>query len=109
MKRGTRIWLWFALIMGICTTILNVRHGRWPSVMIAVVALVGLCIILFKQMKIGFYLMAGAYVIAFIVGSYSGIGDGLLPVKAIGISLVGSVIVPGITYIFLKDQLEVMK
>lgn len=109
MKKGTKIWLWLAFIMSISTIGLNVYHGRWPSVMTAIVALIGLTIVLFKAMKIGFYLMAGAYLIAFIVGSYSGIiSSGLSPMIAVGGSLIGSVIVPGITYLFLRSEWQVL-
>ncbi len=54
MRRSTKVWLWFALILCAATTVLNASYGRIPSVVVAIVSLIGLCLLLFKQKKQGF-------------------------------------------------------
>jgi Zn-dependent protease with chaperone function len=101
MRRSTKVWLWFALILCAATTVLNASYGRIPSVVVAIVSLIGLCLLLFKQKKQGFLLMCGCYVLSFViavVGSLS--SDALL--LSIVMSFVGSILVPGITWLFLR-------
>lgn len=43
MKNATKIWLWIALVLCVCTTGLNLSQRRWLSVAIALVSIVGLC------------------------------------------------------------------
>mgnify|MGYP005803382725 CR=1 FL=1 len=47
MKKPAKIWLWIALVLCVCTTGLNLSEGRWLSVAIAVVSIIGLCALLF--------------------------------------------------------------
>ena len=57
MNKASKIWLWVALVLCVCTTGLNLSEGRWLSVGIAVVSIIGLCILLFGQRKAGFIIM----------------------------------------------------
>ena len=57
MKKSSKIWLWIALVLCVCTTALNLSEGRWLSVAIAVVSILGLCALLFTQRKIGYIVM----------------------------------------------------
>ena len=49
MKKGTKIWLWIALILCIATTALNAASGRILSVVIALGSIAGLCLLLFRE------------------------------------------------------------
>ena len=109
MKKSTKIWLWIALIICVATTIMNATMGRWPSVIVAAVAIIGLCLLLFKEMKSGFILMCCCYVVSFIIGVYGGItGDTNVAISII-MSFIGSALIPCITAIFLRGQWDRLK
>ena len=46
MRKAAKIWLWCALALSVATTLLNAFSGRMLSVVIALAALAGLCILL---------------------------------------------------------------
>lgn len=104
MKKGTKIWLWFALVLSVCTTILNATEGRVLSVIIAIVALAGLCLLLLKQKKMGFDIMCACNAVSFLVGAYGSIQGGAGVVLSIVMSLIGAAIIPGITFLFIRSQ-----
>lgn len=103
MKKATKIWLWVALVLCVCTTGLNLSEGRWLSVAIAVVSILGLCAVLFARRKLGFIVMCVCAVGSFVVGASQNMAD-LGPALAIGMSLIGSALVPVITGLFLKGD-----
>lgn len=103
MKKSARIWLWIALVLCVCTTILNLTEGRWLSVAIAVVSIAGLCALLFARRKAGYIVMCLCAVGSFAVGVAQNIGT-LGAVMAIVMSLIGSALVPVITGLFIKSQ-----
>lgn len=108
MKRSAKIWLWIALVLCAATTVLNATRGRIPSVVIALVSLVGLVILLFQQKKAGFILMCCCYVLSFVVAVTGSLSGGNLLVSIL-MSLIGSLLVPGITWLFIRrdwDQLR---
>ena len=109
MKKSTKIWLWFALILCAATTVLNASYGRWPSVVIAVVSLVGLGLLLFRQKKFGFFLMCICYVLSFLVGVVGGASGGTSLAVSIAMSLIGSALVPVVTALFLRGQWDQLK
>lgn len=104
MNKKTKIWLWVAIVISACTTILNLTYGRIPSVVIAIVSIVGLFILLFKEKKIGFQLVCVCYILSFIIGIVSGISEGTGVFASVIMSLIGSALIPGITALFLKGQ-----
>lgn len=109
MTKGTKIWLWFALVLSTATTILNGFSGRVLSVIIALAALGGLCILLFTQKKWGFLLMCVCYVLSFGNGVYQGIAGESGLATAVVMSFIGSALIPGITYGFLRKSWEKLK
>ena len=109
MKKGTKIWLWIALILCIATTALNAASGRILSVVIALGSIAGLCLLLFREKKMGFWLLCGCYVLSFVNGVVSGILGGTNIVATVVMSLIGSRLVPGITYLFLRGQMDQLK
>ena len=108
MKKATKIWLWFALVLCVCTTALNLSEGRWLSVAIAVVSIAGLCALLFAQRKVGYLVMCVCAVGSFLVGAAQNIQLLGAP-TAILMSLIGAALVPGITGLFLKSQWQQLR
>ncbi len=108
MKKSAKIWLWIALVICVCTTILNLTEGRWLSVAIAVVSIVGLCVLLFGQRKLGYIVMCVCAVGSFAVGVAQNMGE-LGAAMAIVMSLIGSALVPVITGLFIKSQWKDLK
>ena len=103
MKKSAKIWLWIALVLCVCTTGLNLSEGRWLSVAIAVVSIIGLCVLLFGQRKAGYIVMCLCAVGSFAVGVGQNIGE-LGAALAIAMSFIGSALVPVITGLFIKSQ-----
>ena len=102
MSKASKIWLWIALVMCVCTTGLNLSEGRWLSVGIAVISIIGLCILLFGQRKAGFVIMCVCAVGSFVVGASQNFAQ--LGAMSILMSLIGSALVPVITGLFIKSQ-----
>ena len=102
MSKASKIWLWIALVMCVCTTGLNLSEGRWLSVGIAVISIIGLCMLLFGQRKAGFVIMCMCAVGSFVVGASQNFAQ--LGAMSILMSLIGSALVPVITGLFIKSQ-----
>ena len=102
MSKASKIWLWIALVLCVCTTGLNLSEGRWLSVGIAVISIIGLCILLFGQRKAGFVIMCVCAVGSFVVGASQNFAQ--LGAMSILMSLIGSALVPVITGLFIKSQ-----
>ena len=109
MTKGTKIWLWCALVLCALTTILTAASGRWLSVAIAVVSLGGLCVLLFTQKKWGFILMCVCYILSFCNGVYQGVIGESGMLAAIVMSFIGSALVPVVTYLFLRKSWNELK
>ena len=103
MSKASKIWLWIALVMCVCTTGLNLSEGRWLSVGIAVISIIGLCMLLFGQRKAGFVIMCVCAVGSFVVGASQNF-SAQLGAMSILMSLIGSALVPVITGLFIKSQ-----
>lgn len=97
------------MILSICTTTLNGMEGRWLSVEIAIVALIGLCLLLFKQMRLGYCIMCGCNLLAFIVGAYQGIQGGTDMFLSVLMSFIGSALIPVVTFFFIFHQWKELK
>lgn len=108
MKNATKIWLWIALVLCVCTTGLNLSQRRWLSVAIALVSIVGLCAVLFAQRKLGYWVMCICAVASFAVGASQNMAQ-LGALTAIGMSLIGSALVPVITGLFLKGDWNTLR
>lgn len=109
MKKGTKIWLWIALILSICTIILNAAEQRWLSVGIAGIALFGLVLLLWKQKKTGFYLLCCCNVLSFAVGAYGSIQGGTGVFVSILMAFIGSALIPVVTFILIHSQWNELK
>ena len=108
MTKGAKIWLWIALVICVLTTVLNVTEGRMISVVIAVVSLIGLVLLLFKEMKAGFYLMCISNTLSClysIVTSMSQVSGSYLVIYII-MSIIGAMIIPFITFLFIRKSFK---
>lgn len=109
MKKTTKIWLWAALVLCICTTVMNATQARWLAVIIAVISIGGLCTLLFRQKKLGFYVMCICSIASFLAGSIQSIQGGTPVAISVVMSLIGAAIVPVITGLFIKSQWKELK
>lgn len=109
MKKSTKIWLWAALILSCATTIMNASFGRWISVVIALAALTGLCVLLFGQKKWGYILMCTCYVGAFVNGVLQGFSGETSLMISIVMSFIGSALIPFVTGMFLLKDWKNLK
>lgn len=103
MSRSAKIWLWFALILCAATTVLNGFYGRIATVIVAIVSLIGLCILLFAQKRAGFILTCCCYVLSFVIAVAGSLSSGNLLVSIV-MSLIGSLLVPVITWLFIRKD-----
>lgn len=102
MTTGCKVWLWLVLVLnlisllgGLIAIIGNPILGILIVVTeIAIVA--GAAMLLFNRKKIGFYVIVGAAVVAFVLNLIS--GAGLIS------SLISVICLPGITYLFVSKN-----
>ena len=104
MRKSAKIWLVIAILLCACVTVLNFTEGRIPSVILALVEIAALAVLLVKEKKAGFWLLCGCYLLSFLTGV---IGGGIL--LSVGASAIGSVLIPGITWLFLRKDLPNMR
>lgn len=109
MKKSAKIWLVIAILLCASITVLNFTQGRIPSVILALVEIFALAVLLFKEKKAGFWLLCGCYLLSFITGVIDGITGGTGVLLSVGASAIGSILVPGITWLFLRKDLPSMK
>lgn len=116
MRKSAKIWLVIAILLCACVTVLNFTEGRIPSVILALVEIAALVVLLVKEKKAGFWLLCGCYLLSFLTGVIGGItgviggitgGTGIL--LSVGASAIGSVLIPGITWMFLRKDLPNMR
>lgn len=109
MNKLSKVWLWAALILCACTAALNALSGRWLSVVIAVVSIAGMVLLLARERKLGFWVMCVCAVLSCIVGSVQSIQGGTGVLISVGMSLIGSALVPTVTALVLHSQWERLK
>lgn len=109
MRKSAKIWLVIAILLCACVTVLNFTEGRIPSVILALVEIAALVILLVKEKKAGFWLLCGCYLLSFLTGVISGITGGTGILLSVGASAIGSVLIPGITWLFLRKDLPNMR
>ncbi len=109
MRKSAKIWLVIAILLCACVTVLNFTEGRIPSVILALVEIAALVVLLVKEKKAGFWLLCGCYLLSFITGVIGGITGGTGILLSVGASAIGSVLIPGITWLFLRKDLPNMR
>ena len=109
MRKSAKIWLVIAILLCACVTVLNFTEGRIPSVILALVEIAALVVLLVKEKKAGFWLLCGCYLLSFLTGVIGGITGGTGILISVGASAIGSVLIPGITWLFLRKDLPNMR
>ena len=109
MRKSAKIWLVIAILLCACVTVLNLTEGRIPSVLLALVEIAALAVLLVKEKKAGFWLLCGCYLLSFLTGVIGGITGGTGILLSVGASAIGSVLIPGITWMFLRKDLPNMR
>lgn len=109
MRKSAKIWLVIAILLCACVTVLNFTEGRIPSVILALAEIAALVILLVKEKKAGFWLLCGCYLLSFLSGVIGGITGGTGILLSVGASAIGSVLIPGITWLFLRKDLPNMR
>lgn len=109
MRKSAKIWLVIAILLCACVTVLNFTEGRIPSVILALVEIAALVVLLVKEKKAGFWLLCGCYLLSFLTGVIGGITGGTSILLSVGASAIGSVLIPGITWLFLRKDLPNMR
>lgn len=109
MRKSAKIWLVIAILLCACVTVLNFTEGRIPSVILALVEIAALVVLLVKEKKAGFWLLCDCYLLSFLTGVIGGITGGTGILLSVGASAIGSVLIPGITWLFLRKDLPNMR
>ena len=109
MKKSAKIWLVIAILLCACVTVLNFMEGRIPSVILALAEIAALLVLLVREKKNGFWLLCGCYLLSFLTGVVGGITGGTGILLSVGASAIGSVLIPGITWLFLRRDLPAMQ
>ena len=76
---------------------------------LALVEIAALVVLLVKEKKAGFWLLCGCYLLSFLTGVIGGITGGTGILLSAGASAIGSVLIPGITWLFLRKDLPNMR
>ena len=109
MRKSAKIWLVIAILLCACVTVLNFTEGRIPSVILALVEIAALVVLLVKEKKAGFWLLCGCYLLSFLTGVIGGITGCTGILLSLGAWAIGSVLIPGITWLFLRKDLPNMR
>ena len=101
MTKGCKIWLWIifvcnvlSAILGVVTISTDLKIGLY-TVIAGIVMVVGIALLLFKQKKVGFYLMIAVAAVGLVVN--------------IIFAIVSALISPAITYYFITKNTNVIK
>lgn len=106
MTTGLKGWLWFVLIVNVLSGLGAIPTAlvfplAWISVLLEVLIVVGTVLLLFKQKKMGYYLILAAAILGLIVNV--AIGSNVI------LAVISAVIMPGIIWLLMKntwDQFE---
>ena len=94
MRKSAKIWLVIAILLCACVTLVEIA---------------ALAVLLVKEKKAGFWLLCGCYLLSFLTGVIGGITGGTGILLSVGASAIGSVLIPGITWLFLRKDLPNMR
>lgn len=106
MTGGLKGWLWFVLIVNALAGLASIATAlvyplAWVSVILEVLIVAGAAILLFKQKKIGYYIILAAAVLGLIVNVATGTN--------IIYAVISAIVMPGIIWLLMKntwDQFE---
>lgn len=108
MEKKTTIWTICAIILCVFTTTINISESRWISVALAIVGIIGLIYLLVKKDIKGFYLTCICYVLSFLHSAIGSLGTPNVMIYIV-MSAIGSMIIPGITWLFVSNDKQLRK
>lgn len=106
MSKGLKVWLWVIFVINILSAVsMLVLVAMNPLYIVSIIAeillIAGICMLLFCQKKLGFYLLCAGAVVAFILNLVLGLG--------ILRALVGLIVTPLVTYLLMKNDWDTFK
>jgi hypothetical protein len=101
MSTGLKIWLWIILVLNAIGAVLSafamlIAPISALAVVMEIVLIAGIVLLLFKQKKLGFYIMVGCSAAGLIINIM--LAQGLLR------SIFSAIIAPGITYLLMRNS-----
>lgn len=107
MSKGCKIWLWIificnilSILLGIVSITANPKVGIY-TVLAGAVMVTGIALLLFKQKKVGFYILIAVAVIGLVFNILNGVN--------IIFALISAIVSPAITYYFINKNSNVIK
>lgn len=107
MTKGCKIWLWVMLIANVISLVLGVVSigilgavGIY-TVVAGIIAVIGVCLLLFKKKRIGFYILIVLAVVGLVVNIKVGAN--------IVMSILSAIIAPALTFFFISKNQDVIK
>lgn len=102
LNSGTKVWLWIVLVINVLSfvrsipTYISFGGILYLSMILQLALIAGIALLLFAQKKIGFFLCCACALVAFILNVILGVN--------IIVAIVSAVVMPTITFLFLKNQ-----
>lgn len=101
MTTGLKVWLWIILVLNVIGIFTSVTAALlvpilWLSVVLGVLIIAGVFLLLFKQRKMGYYLICGAAALSLVYNVAMGVN--------IISAIISAVLMPLITWLFLKNN-----
>lgn len=107
MTTGCKIWLWIMLVANAISLVLGIISFSALGVIgiytiaAGILAIVGICLLLFKKKRIGFYILLALAVVGLIVNIANGAN--------IAVSILSAIIAPALTFFFISKNQSVIK
>jgi len=107
MTTGCKIWLWIMLVANAISLVLGIISFSTLGVIgiytivAGIIAIVGICLLLFKKKRIGFYILLALAVVGLVVNIANGAN--------IAVSILSAIIAPALTFFFISKNQSVIK
>ncbi len=107
MTTGCKIWLWIMLVANAISLVLGIISFSTLGVIgiytivAGIIAIVGICLLLFKKKRIGFYILLALAVVGLVVNIANGAN--------IAVSILSATIAPALTFFFISKNQSVIK
>lgn len=107
MTTGCKIWLWIMLVANTISLVLGIISFSTLGVIgiytivAGIIAIVGICLLLFKKKRIGFYILLALAVVGLVVNIANGAN--------IVVSILSAIIAPALTFFFISKNQSVIK
>lgn len=100
MTKPLKIWLWIVLVLNVLSACLAAAGAMttpilWASVVLEAILILGVALLLFRQRKMGFYIICAVAVATLIVNIAQGTN--------VGTSVLSSFLMPLIIYLLMRS------